>query len=104
MRLARPKPPGRSLDPAGNFGARGMIATVASRGAAEQDPAYRPAPAELVGPSGPMRGIRDIVPRIFLFGLRQFRGVQSSVAPPCAFGCAEDSHGIRIPVFVNSGG
>ena len=26
MRLARPKPPGRLLDPAGNRGARGMIA------------------------------------------------------------------------------
>src|SRR5687767_9985628 len=47
LRLARPKPPGRSLDPAGNRGARGMIATVASKGAAVQDPAYRPAPAEL---------------------------------------------------------
>ena len=28
MRLARPKPPGRLLDPAGNRGARGMIAAV----------------------------------------------------------------------------
>ena len=30
LRLARPKPPGRLLDPAGNRGARGMIATRAS--------------------------------------------------------------------------
>ena len=75
MRLARPKPPGRSLDPAGNRGARGMIAAVASKGAAAQDPAYRPAPADLSSPSEPSgradtarpaqpsRGMRDTLPR-----------------------------------------
>src|SRR5260221_14029505 len=93
-----------------------MIATVASRGAAEQDSAYRPAPAELSRRADPSRGLRDTVLRIFLFSLRQFRGVKSSdrtplrlrlrrrlarhpnsclsqfrgveswIAPPCAFG------------------
>ncbi len=44
-RLARPKPPGRSLDLAGNRGARGMIAAdSASRPNRRQNPAYRPAP------------------------------------------------------------
>jgi hypothetical protein len=48
LRLARPKPPGRSLDPAGNLGARGMIVAAGSKGTAEQDPAYRPTLADLI--------------------------------------------------------
>ena len=45
MRLARLKPPGRSLDPVGNRGARGMIAARGGRKRSSrgQDPAYRPA-------------------------------------------------------------
>ena len=44
-RLARLKPPGRSLDLAGNREARGMIATSSGREVeGGQNPAYRPAP------------------------------------------------------------
>jgi len=54
LRLARPKPPGRLLDPAGNRGARGMIAAVAAKAAANRirliDPLLRSLRAER-GPS-----------------------------------------------------
>src|SRR5437763_9459062 len=50
------KPPGRSLDPAGNRGARGMIVAAVPQGASEQDPAYRSTPADWISPMMKSRG------------------------------------------------
>jgi len=43
-----------------------MIATVASKEAAEQDPAYRPAPADYSSPSGPIEifSLRQVSPLV----------------------------------------
>src|SRR5260221_13465212 len=47
-----------------------------------------------------MRGVRDTVQRIFLFSLRQFRGVKSWIAPPAPSATQESAKcpGIEVSV------
>src|SRR4051812_17057102 len=81
LRTARPTPPGRSLDPVSDDGARGMVVTPERAAGAsrtrvegEQNSAYRPAATYLR--LGAVVGIRD-----WRFGVRGGLGSDESYPP-----------------------